>query len=47
METMERVTLSLKKDVVAEIDRERGLVKRSTFINDLLLNLLEKRKAAS
>jgi metal-responsive CopG/Arc/MetJ family transcriptional regulator len=36
MKEREKVTISLKTYVLKEIDYKRGLVPRSTYINDLL-----------
>ena len=40
----ERLSMTLDPNIVQAIDEQRGLVKRSTFVNSLLLNLLEKGK---
>jgi len=36
-----RVSYSLSKEVVSEIENRRGLVKKSTYVEDLLRKALE------
>jgi hypothetical protein len=45
--TKEHVAMTLDSKVIEAIDAERGLVKRSTYVNSLLATLLEKRKVAA
>lgn len=40
----QNIAITLDTEVLQEIDEERGLVKRSTFVNSLLATLLKKRK---
>jgi hypothetical protein len=42
----EHLSVTLDPTVIQAIDDQRGLAKRSTFVNNLLLNALEKGKAA-
>jgi len=37
----EKVTITLEKELIGEIDKERGLIKRSSYIEDIL----KKRKS--
>ncbi len=40
--TTQKVSLSLKPETVCEIDKRRGLAKRSTFAQFLLEKVLQK-----
>ena len=43
----ERIAISIDKDILATIDKDRGSTKRSTYINDILrkeVKLLARRK---
>jgi len=42
MQSKRVVGLSLDKDVLNRIDEERGLIKRSTFLNDLIAKTYPK-----
>ena len=43
----EYLGISIDKDVLEEIEQRRGLIKRSTYVNDLLRNLVCKNADAS
>jgi metal-responsive CopG/Arc/MetJ family transcriptional regulator len=47
LESKKITTFSLDDSVLKAIDEQRGLVKRSTYVNSLLAGLLEKRKTAN
>lgn len=38
------VAITLEKDVLARIDKKRGKMKRSTFINNALVHWLDNNK---
>jgi metal-responsive CopG/Arc/MetJ family transcriptional regulator len=43
MNKTKTVSMSLRHETVAEIDQQRGLAKRSTFVQSLLERVLGKR----
>jgi hypothetical protein len=46
MKSKQNITVTVDVSVLEGIDAQRGLVKRSTFVNNLLAGLVEKRKDA-
>ena len=40
-----KVTITLEKDVLEEIDQERGMVPRSTWINEALKKAIAREEA--
>jgi len=43
----EYLGISVDKDVLGEIEQRRGLIKRSTYVNDLLRKLLSDHSGTS
>lgn len=43
----EYLGISIDKDVLEEIEQRRGLIKRSTYVNDVLRNLVCKNADVS
>jgi metal-responsive CopG/Arc/MetJ family transcriptional regulator len=43
----EYLGISVDKDVLKEIEQRRGLIKRSTYVNDLLRKLLSDHSGTS
>lgn len=47
-EKKEKITISLDKDLLGVIDKERGLIPRSTYINEMLwifeVNKIQERE---
>jgi metal-responsive CopG/Arc/MetJ family transcriptional regulator len=43
----EYLGISVDKDVLEEIEQRRGLIKRSTYVNDLLRKLLSDHSGTS
>ncbi len=39
-----KVTITLEKDVLEEIDQERGMVPRSTWINEVLRKVIAREE---